>query len=55
MVDYTSVARDRRVNALNTLRTRKLDVPAADISGMSLRASEALLLQRKMLFTSCRL
>ena len=55
MVDYNSVARDRRVNALNTLRTRRLDVPAAAISGMSLRASEALQLQHKMQFTTCRL
>ena len=45
-VDYYSVARTRRMSALNTLNQRKQELPGLPGSSLSLRASEAKVLAR---------
>ena len=50
-VDYRSIARERRKTALNALKIRKHEAFGAQMTGMSLRATEERLFA-KMQFTS---
>lgn len=52
-LDYTNIARTRRLDALDALKRRQSDMNGGMPSGLSVRESEARM-QAQIQFSSCR-